>query len=138
MFQPLGQRKTSLRTSASAEDRLHASTCTMGIRHSSIRIRQNAAISKSPIMVFLDLIMPSFKCLPDKRASVVLIIRTPLPDAALAEFLGKPVGQEQEDDANYALEQAHSGTQRELAALDTAFIHEDGDGFAGPLHQRVA
>ena len=138
VFQPLGQRKTSLRTSASAEERLHASTCTMGIRQSSIRIRQNRAISKSPIWVFLDLIMPSFKCLEDRAACFVLISSTSLPDAALAKFLGQPVGEQQEDHAHHALEQAHGGAQRELAALDTALIHEDGDGLAGPLHQGIA
>ena len=59
MFHPFGQRKTSFLIRESAVERLAASTCTMGRRQTSIRMKQMAAMIRSPTRVFVDLIIPS-------------------------------------------------------------------------------
>ena len=112
IFQPLGNRNTSFLISASAEERLDASTCSIGIRQSSINSRHSMAIMISPTFVRVDLIMPSLRRLFFREGfSITLIFPPPLPDPALAELLGKRVRHQQEKDADHALEQANRCAQ---------------------------
>ena len=61
---------------------------------------------------------------------------TPLPQSALAELAGKPVGAEQEEYAYHRLEEADRSRQRELQALDASPV-DVGGNHVRPVHNQV-